>query len=229
MTIHTITPEIGEDVAKALGAFHAFACCDQVSFFATMGRETVWNTWIADTEVIDALAIFPIVQRFVCLLYDKTSTSSNVNDSRKELFTYQLRLFHQQLQHCIYTPSKLPTMLDAWGPLHCQSQWRWLKAPTDSYEPFCNYKRHPSHVKATEVWMQVRMHSVMYMCCCRPCVYTSFYMWQQLATKLRWQRYLFNVQLWMKCLIIVVVQLWMKCLIIVVVSIMCNTATMHCL
>ena len=84
--------------------FHAFTGCDTVSFFASVGKKTCWDVWMSDPEFtrvfLKMLTItFPqslsdislAVERFVSLMYDKTSTLCRVNDTRKYLFTKRER------------------------------------------------------------------------------------------------------------------------------------------
>ena len=83
-----------------LPLFHAITGCDQFSFFAAKGKKTCWKTCGKYNELTTALKllsfcpskdgianIFYLIERFVVLLYDSTSTFSSVNECRKELFS----------------------------------------------------------------------------------------------------------------------------------------------
>lgn len=63
------------------------------------GKKTAWSVWNSFPELTDALVSlsssptlrdvdtsFEVIERFVVLLYDKSSTLSDVNSLRKELF-----------------------------------------------------------------------------------------------------------------------------------------------
>ena len=80
--------------------FHAFTGCDQTSTFAGRRKNTAWNTWMAyqeGTDVFRSLSktptadklsnAIPTSQRFVILMYDRTSANEDVNDARKTMFT----------------------------------------------------------------------------------------------------------------------------------------------
>jgi hypothetical protein len=85
--------------ATALRFFHAFTGCDTVSAFNGRGKKTAWDVWTAFPEVTAAFStlgfcpgdisdeLFALLQRFVVLLYDRTSDLMLVNDCRKHLFS----------------------------------------------------------------------------------------------------------------------------------------------
>ena len=95
---HEIALQLGPRKAEALTLFHAFTGCDTVSFFAGKGKATAWEVWRAypqATEAFLSLATgpdnlpdncFEILERFVVLLYDRTSQNSKVNLARQSLF-----------------------------------------------------------------------------------------------------------------------------------------------
>ena len=68
-------------------AFVSLTGCDEISFFAGRGKKVAWNTWMQFDELTIALhavsscpskegvnVAFPPIERFVVLLYDRTST-----------------------------------------------------------------------------------------------------------------------------------------------------------
>ena len=69
-----------------------------MSAFVGHGKKTAWATWNSFPELTDALlelAHAPteipeqsmlVIERFVILIYDRTSTCTNVNKARKKLF-----------------------------------------------------------------------------------------------------------------------------------------------
>ena len=88
-----------------LPLFHAITGCDQVSFFAAKGKKTSWKTCRKYDEFTTALQlvsfcpskdyipnIFHLIESFVVLLYDSTSTSSSVKECRKDLLSKKGRL-----------------------------------------------------------------------------------------------------------------------------------------
>ncbi len=86
-----------------LPVLHAFTGCDTVSAFAGRGKKTAWATWKSFPEVTDAfneLLCMPsevsegsmlLLERFVVLMYDRTSECTEVNDARKQLLTRKSR------------------------------------------------------------------------------------------------------------------------------------------
>ena len=90
---------LGEECSLALLMFHSFTGCDTVSGFFNIGKATAWKTWKIYNEVTPVfidLANCPntvsaenlqILERFVILMYNKTSDDESVNSCRKHLFT----------------------------------------------------------------------------------------------------------------------------------------------
>ena len=100
---HEIATKLGPEVSKALPVFHAFAGCDTVSCFGGRGKKTALEAWKSYLDVTDAflaLAHKPLevssrcvehLERFVVLMYDRTSSKTSVNDARKQLFAQKGR------------------------------------------------------------------------------------------------------------------------------------------
>ena len=101
---HEIAGALGPERCIALPFVHAFSGCDTVSSFAGRGKKTVWEIWKVFNEVTPAfctLASNPdpssigdhleVLERFVVLLYNRTSTEMNVNEARKQLFSQKGR------------------------------------------------------------------------------------------------------------------------------------------
>ncbi|KAG0725800.1 hypothetical protein GWK47_037891 [Chionoecetes opilio] len=97
---HDIAKALGPDRCVALPMFHAFTGCDTVSCFGGRGKKTAWDTWTTYGDVTPAFCALGAMpdsraidewmqqlERFVVLLYDRTSTEEGVNQSRKQLFS----------------------------------------------------------------------------------------------------------------------------------------------
>ena len=79
---------------------HALTGCDTVSFFSGKGKRTAWDTWSVFPAATDVLAdlssvpesipddYMPWIERFVVLLYSRTSTALTVNEARQELILW---------------------------------------------------------------------------------------------------------------------------------------------
>lgn len=95
---HTIAAELGDDWCKGLLFMHAISGCDTVSSFAGIGKKTVWDVWRSLpslTTLFGHLSQTPEaisdhdmeeIERFVVLMYSRTSQLVTVNAARKQLF-----------------------------------------------------------------------------------------------------------------------------------------------
>ena len=87
---HKYAVSLGEEKARSLLFLHAFSGCDTVSFFAGRGKKTAWDVWMSfDLSHAAFLALledpfnltdeyFAVLERFVVLLYDRTSEKNKV-------------------------------------------------------------------------------------------------------------------------------------------------------
>ncbi|CAB3998852.1 Hypothetical predicted protein [Paramuricea clavata] len=103
IAIHEIVSTVSPSECLTLPVFHAYTGCDTVSTFAGRGKKTAWQTLKSFPDVIYAfseLLCMPneisekallLLERYVVLMYDRTSESTNVNDARKQLFTQKSR------------------------------------------------------------------------------------------------------------------------------------------
>ena len=83
--------------------FRALTGCDTVSSFAGIGKKNAWSAWNVYPEVTEAFEelvhmTYPIsdrtlevIERFVALMYSRTSDLSRVNYARKQLFSQTSR------------------------------------------------------------------------------------------------------------------------------------------
>ena len=95
---HEIASSLGPEKTCALPMFHAITGCDTVSAFVGHGKKSAWATWNSLPELTDALLSLAnaptslqedtmhVIERFVILLYDRTSKCKHVNKARKKLF-----------------------------------------------------------------------------------------------------------------------------------------------
>ena len=102
---HDISSKLKPQVPKALPFFHAFTGCDTVSCFYGKGKKTAIDTWNSLPEVTSAFLLLgntppvvddtcmAILERFVVLMYDRTSAQTAVNDARNQLFVKKGRQF----------------------------------------------------------------------------------------------------------------------------------------
>ncbi|XP_068756859.1 uncharacterized protein [Montipora capricornis] len=106
LSVNTICEYLGKEKCRALPFFHAFTGCDTMSAFLGKGKKSAWEAWKAYPEATEAFRfvndspfipleintpVFDVLQRFVVILYDRTSLATDVNTARRELFTKKNR------------------------------------------------------------------------------------------------------------------------------------------
>ncbi|KAG0711116.1 hypothetical protein GWK47_021328 [Chionoecetes opilio] len=111
--------------------FHAFTGCDTVSCFGGRGKKTAWDTWTTYGDVTPAFcalgampdpraidAWMQPLERFVVLLYDRTSTEEGVNQARKQLFSRKGRAIDRSASYTGCThPTHQESCLPGWSLL----------------------------------------------------------------------------------------------------------------
>lgn len=133
LAAHSIATSLGQDKASVLPMFHALTGCDTVSFFGGRGKKTAWDTWMVFPEltpVLRSLKSSPaniaddsmdVIERFVVLLYDRTSSLTKVNEARQELFSKRhgtLTTFRPLEQRLCNIPRELCFKEDMYGDRH---------------------------------------------------------------------------------------------------------------
>ena len=99
IAVHEISASLGPTKCSVLPTFHALTGCDTTSAFYGKGKKTAWLTWEAYpnltqalltlsqvTAVVDAETL-SVLERFVILLYDRTSECESLDFARKHMFT----------------------------------------------------------------------------------------------------------------------------------------------
>ncbi len=183
--IHEIVQEMDHRVSFALPMFHALTGCDTVSSFCGRGKKTAWNTWKVFPEATQAFeelqqvntniseSAMATVERFVVLLYDRTSNILNVNDSRKHLFIQKARSLEnlpptqealkQHTRRAIYQEYCWNRALLAQQELPNPADWGWKKGElhelgTTVDHPFRGIT---SMLRAYTLWVQERVYSMV--------------------------------------------------------------------
>jgi hypothetical protein len=152
LAAHEMAKALGPDRCIALPMFHAFTGCDTVSSFGGRGKKTAWDTWMSFDGVTRAFCVLAAtpdsiddvmgpLERFVALLYDRTSSQESVDETRKQLFTKKGRT----IDHIPPTQAALiqHTKRAAYQAGHCWGQmmvatpelpspgdWGWKKNDT---------------------------------------------------------------------------------------------------
>ena len=101
--IHELLNAIGPTRARGIMYFHAFTGCDVVSAFRRKGKKSAWQTWDVFDEVTATftnLSQFPTevtdtdmktLERFVVLMYDRSSAATGVDQARLHMFARKQR------------------------------------------------------------------------------------------------------------------------------------------
>ena len=92
--IHEVAAAVGPRKSVNLPLFHALTGCDTVSSFAGIGKKTAWADGNVYPDVTESFAelmhmadpisdrTLEVIERFVVLMYSRTSDLSRVNDAR---------------------------------------------------------------------------------------------------------------------------------------------------
>ena len=151
IAVHKIAERLGIDRSKALPMFHALTGCDTVSYFARRGKIQAWDLWHAFNEITATfsllasgtttsipLEVVSVIERFVVLLYNRTSAQVKVNAARQELFAKGNRSIEnipptqaalvQHLRRAVYQGGLiLGNCLVPKPTLPSPSKWGWQK------------------------------------------------------------------------------------------------------
>ena len=104
--IHEIVMTLGSEKTSGMPFFHTFSGCDTVSAFCGKGKKSTWQTWIVFDNVsgtFTKLSQCPrtvddhdlqILERFVIIMYDRSSAATNVDDARLDLFARKQRSYN---------------------------------------------------------------------------------------------------------------------------------------
>lgn len=101
--IHEVVSAIGPEKTRGILFFHAFTGCDVVSAFHGKAKKSAWQTWDVCDEVSSTFAKLSqcpsavedsdlqALERFVVLMYDRSSDVTTVNEARLNLFARKQR------------------------------------------------------------------------------------------------------------------------------------------
>ena len=101
ININTICVSLGEARSRSLPVFHALTGCDTTSSFYGKGKKSAWQAWELYPDVTSTFeflaknayhqlttdsAHFKRIERYVVILFDKSSPLDSINKTRMELF-----------------------------------------------------------------------------------------------------------------------------------------------
>lgn len=154
ISVHDLCQFLGQEKSTGMSFFHAFTGCDTVSAFRGKGKVTAWQTWNIYPEVspvFSKLSQYPVcvndgdlqvLEKFVILMYDRSSSAESVDDARLELFAQKQRSYEAipptsaaLLQHTRRAAYQAGCV---WGQAtQCQlvtedpSEWGWKKVGSE--------------------------------------------------------------------------------------------------
>ena len=170
---HEIACALGSPKAASLPMFHAFTGCDTVSAFAGKGKKTMWAVWRVYPEITEAFVdvcsgtdvisteATSLIERFVILVYDRTSQLKDVNEVRKDLFTRKGRFKYDSLpptKTALTEHAKKATYQggQVWGQsirsqmkLPDPAAWGWTKTKMDGSHIGPRYQKHQRDVASS--------------------------------------------------------------------------------
>jgi hypothetical protein len=157
LAIHEIAAALGPRKSAALTVFHAFTGCDTVSSFRGRGKKTAWNIWNVFDEVTEAFILLAnnpqtipphcqvLLERFVVLLYDRTSNITEVNEARVEFVTQgraldnitptQAALYQHSLRAVHQAGHEWGTVHEASPTIPSHTNWGWHRDDNNMWKP----------------------------------------------------------------------------------------------
>ena len=155
--IHDLADQLGPLRSKGLLFFHAISGCDNVSAFRNKGKKTFFQTWDIFPDVTDTfakLSSYPftiddsdmmMIERFIILLYDRSSISESVDSTRKKLFMQKNTQFdslpptgaalkYQILRAAYQAGIVWGQSLEQKPVIHSPEQWGWQKNSEQNWD-----------------------------------------------------------------------------------------------
>ena len=98
LPIHKIASSLTTLQCEGLPFFHALTGCDTVSFFSGWGKKSAFQAWKCYSEATDVFSSlsfpqamvsdeqFKVMERFVVIIYNRTTSHQDVNKARQSMF-----------------------------------------------------------------------------------------------------------------------------------------------
>jgi len=157
LAAHEVAAGLGPDKAQALPMFRSLTGCDTVSSFASHGKKTVWAVWNVLPELSRALLklssapsdipeeVLHTIERFVTLLYGRTSTCTDIDKACKKLFARKNNVelipptkaaLEEHIKRAAYQGGHVQNQMLLPAPeLPPATNWEWTKSEVGLYEP----------------------------------------------------------------------------------------------
>lgn len=103
LPIHKIASSLTTQQCEGLPFFHAVTGCDTVSYFAGRGKKTAFQAWkcypeatavfrsLSSPQTLVSEEQFRVLERFVVIMYSRTTPHQNVNMARQTIFSQGTR------------------------------------------------------------------------------------------------------------------------------------------
>ena len=173
IAIQTIANKLGRENSRALPFFHAIDItgCDTMSFLSSVGKKIAWfprGYDLGNMPLSLSGETMKHLQRFVILLYDRTSQSTQVDHSRKVLFARGRQIdgippteatLKEHVKRAVYQAGY------CWGQTRVANQESWrMELQVKAQFPFLEVTSRSSQsmLRACQVWLQRKS-------CRRPC------------------------------------------------------------
>ncbi len=138
--------------------FHALTGCDTVSSFHRHGKKTAWAVWTVLPELTEALLLLSsaprdipddamrIIERFVILLYDRTSKCTDIDKARRKLFARKNNVqlipptkaaLEEHVKRAVYQGGHVWGQILLPAPeLPPPTNWGWSRTGEGQYTPY---------------------------------------------------------------------------------------------
>ena len=157
-TAHEIAAELGPEKACILPVFHALMGCNTVSSFVGLRKKTAWVVCAVFPELTHALLklssatndipqeVMATIERFIILLYERTSTCTEIDKARRKLFAKRHNVqsippnkaaLEGHVKRAVYQGGHVwGQVLMSIPELPSLCKWGWSKTSEGDYEPF---------------------------------------------------------------------------------------------
>ncbi|KAL8576333.1 hypothetical protein ACOMHN_006256 [Nucella lapillus] len=158
LAAHEIAAGLGPEKARAVPMFHALTGCDTVSSFARRGKKTAWAVWTVLPELTEALLLLSsaprdipddamrIIERFVILLYDRTSKCTDIDKARGKIFARKNNVqlisptkaaLEEHVKRAVYQGGHVWGQILLPAPeLPPPTNWGWSRTGEGQYTPY---------------------------------------------------------------------------------------------
>lgn len=151
IAVHELTEALGPDKSLVLPVFHSLTGCDTTSSFCGKGKKSAWEAWssyplateaffnLNDDEDCLAEATISVLERFLIVMYDRTSDCTSLDAARMQMFTKKAKSLESlpptSDAFLLHVKRTIFQAVHCWG--HCMekephfpdpTEWGWTQA-----------------------------------------------------------------------------------------------------